>query len=105
VFNLLRKIHLGEDPDLATVNHLLDVDSIGAIDITASSFIYFHVVKRQLMKIRDELQDISEYVDMYYVQESVDWLTEPGRAIHKDLRIEAKKCDYDDFKLGPNDDK
>jgi hypothetical protein len=75
IFNLLRKIYIGEDPDLATVNRLLNVDSIGAINITASSFIFFHVLKRQMVTSRDDLSDISEYIDLYYLQESSDFIS------------------------------
>jgi hypothetical protein len=45
VYRLLKKIVLGEDPDLASVNQLLDVDSIGEVNLTASSFVFFHVLK------------------------------------------------------------
>jgi hypothetical protein len=42
---------------------------------------------------------------MYYVQETSDYLSNPGKAIYSGLRVETKKCDYADFKLGPDDNK
>jgi hypothetical protein len=46
VWRLLKKIILGEDPDLTTVTNLMDVIEFGAVNITAESFAFFHVIKR-----------------------------------------------------------
>jgi hypothetical protein len=46
IYTLFRKMFFGEGADVSTVENRVDIDDLGAVNMTAESFAFYHVIKR-----------------------------------------------------------